>query len=151
MSARFLVAKYIPDVRRMEPRNIGVVVWHGGHVEARFLGENDGPPRYIGVKDRTNYGKWLASWRAQLAKPFLEAGSGETINRSSPRFLDALCGWSRGNYVLVEGGDITESLDRDSLAEATEYLFSELVSHKETVEEKEHEYQHLRALSLRVS
>jgi hypothetical protein len=26
---RFLIAKYVEDVRRMEPRNIGVIPWAG--------------------------------------------------------------------------------------------------------------------------
>lgn len=40
MSAvRYLVAKYVPDLRRMEPKNIGVVVWSDGVVAARFAAE----------------------------------------------------------------------------------------------------------------
>ena len=38
---RYLLAKYIPDHLRMEPRNIGVVLWAEGNVTARFFGESD--------------------------------------------------------------------------------------------------------------
>ena len=31
---RFLIAKYAPDLRRMEPRNIGVIVWNEGTTAA---------------------------------------------------------------------------------------------------------------------
>ena len=40
---RYLLAKYIPDPLRMEPRNIGVVLWAEGNVAARFVGESDSP------------------------------------------------------------------------------------------------------------
>ena len=41
---RDLLAKYIPDPLRMEPRNIGVVLWADGNVTAwRFAGESDLP------------------------------------------------------------------------------------------------------------
>lgn len=36
---RYLIAKYIPDLRRMEPRNIGVIVWSPQGVAARFAAE----------------------------------------------------------------------------------------------------------------
>ena len=36
-NTRFLVAKYIRDMRRLEPRNIGVVVWIDGMVAAHSL------------------------------------------------------------------------------------------------------------------
>jgi hypothetical protein len=150
MSTRFLVAKYIPDVRRMEPRNIGIIAWNAGHTAARFLGEDDGPPRYLGVKDRGNYGKWLSAWRSQLAKPFLETGCNETIAKADVKFLDALCEWSQGNYVLVNGGELMERVSPDELNGVVGYLFSELVSHEEPVEVKEHEYQRLRMAAARV-
>ena len=34
---KYLIAKYIPDLNRMEPRNIGIVVWSPEGIEARFL------------------------------------------------------------------------------------------------------------------
>jgi hypothetical protein len=150
MSTRFLVAKYIPDLRRMEPRNIGIVAWNGGRTAARFLGEDDGPPRYLGVKDRTNYAEWLSSWRSQLAKPFVEAGRNEKIDKRDAKFLDALREWSRGNYILVDGGELIEAVSSDELERVVGYLFSELVSHNEPVEAKEHEYQRLRTAAARV-
>jgi hypothetical protein len=37
---RYLIANYIPDLRRMEPRNIGVVLWALGAVVREPLGES---------------------------------------------------------------------------------------------------------------
>ena len=34
---QYLLAKYIPDMHRFEPRNIGVIVWSPDGIEARFL------------------------------------------------------------------------------------------------------------------
>ena len=87
MNARFLVAKYIPDLRRMEPKNIGIIAWNDGRTAARFLGEDDGPPRYLGVRDRNNYAQWLTSWRSQLARPFVEAGRNERVRKQDVNFL----------------------------------------------------------------
>ena len=134
----------------MEPKNIGIIAWHDGQTAARFLGEDDGPPRYLGVKDRSNFGAWLSSWRSQLAKPYLESGRNEKTPKADSRFLDVFGGWSRGHYVLVDGGELAEPIASDKLDEVVEYLFLELVSHEEPLEVKEHEYQRLRTLAGRV-
>jgi hypothetical protein len=39
-TAKYFLAKYIPDMHRFEPRNIGVVIWSPSGIEARFLAEN---------------------------------------------------------------------------------------------------------------
>ena len=59
VSTRFLVAKYIPDMRRPEPRQIGVIVWTHGKLSARFLWgavgrrrTDTGTPR-LGVQSQT--------------------------------------------------------------------------------------------------
>lgn len=144
MSARFLVAKYVPDVKRMEPRNIGVIAWCDGCAEARFLGEDEAPPRRLGIRDTRVYRKWLSSWRKQIARPFVEVGHGQIVDKSTPEFLDALREWSRDSFLLVEGGEIIEAVDRTSLPALTEYLFRELVAEDEAKEKKEHEYQQLK-------
>jgi hypothetical protein len=150
MNARFVVAKYIPDLRRMEPRNIGVVVWSDGRTAARFLGEDDALPPHLGVRDKSNYREWITSWKNQLAKPVLETDRGETVKRSDPAFLDVLREWSRKNYVLVDGGEVADKSSHEDLGVIAEYLFSELVSLGETKAEREHEYQVLRAASTHV-
>ena len=144
MSARFLIAKYVPDVKRMEPRNIGVITWCDGCADARFLGEDEKPPRRLGVRDTVIYRKWLTSWRKQIAKPFVEIGHGQIVNKSTPDFLDALCEWSRDSFLLVDGGEIIDTADRSDLSSVTEYLFRELVAEGDTKEAREHEYQRLK-------
>ena len=78
---RYLLAKYIPDPLRMEPRNIGVVLWAEGNVAARFVGESDSPdsgsrlPRRLGLPDRQVYKKWVQYWREQMERPSLTRGA----------------------------------------------------------------------------
>jgi hypothetical protein len=121
----------------MEPRNIGIIVWLNGHTEARFIGEDPTSndvlvvPRRISVTDKKNYKRWISSWRLQIQKDQLELGRGKTIGRTSPDFVSALCEWSRGNYMLVEGGEIAESISPTELGELTDYLYRELVSDPE--------------------
>jgi hypothetical protein len=42
VKARWLVAKYLPDLRRREPDNVGVILLVNGGVHLRFVGERDG-------------------------------------------------------------------------------------------------------------
>jgi len=42
MKARWLVAKYMPDLRRREPDNVGVILLMDGRAHLRFLGQRDG-------------------------------------------------------------------------------------------------------------
>lgn len=133
MNARFLIAKYAPDLKRMEPRNIGVIVWIDGQVVARFLGEGlpanrvDAPLR-VGIRDKETYRRWIASWRRQLAKPYLEGDRGEEIQKRSVGYIDALKTWSRGNYMLVDGGVLAETVAPTEAGELADYLFQELVA-----------------------
>lgn len=59
-SVRYLVAKYIPELLRNEPRNVGVIVWTPEKVDARFWGENgednvDGRKIPEWVRSQTTY------------------------------------------------------------------------------------------------
>ena len=134
MSARFLIAKYAPDLSRMEPKNIGVIVWQAGYTDSLFLGEDPasrvftGIPRRLGVKDSANYQRWIVSWRRQLNKPALELDHGKIINRESPEFVDGLREWTRAHYMLVDGGE-AEAVDSPcDLPKLTKQLFEALVA-----------------------
>lgn len=144
MSTRFLVAKYVSDTKRMEPRNIGVVVWNNGCVIGRFLGDDSPIPRYLKVRNKTTYRKWLVAWKSQISKPVLEYAHGQTAQKSTPEFMDALQEWSKGNYLLVDGGIVAERVENRETEELTQYLFRQLVEAEEAIEKKEHEYARLR-------
>lgn len=99
MTPQWYVAKYVPDIRRGEPRNIGVLVLdREGRAAARFYGERDGRP----IDGRTTrgvvnsvevYRRWVAHWRSLLAggEPALRAGGERRVD---------------DNYYLEPGGQI---------------------------------------------
>lgn len=128
---RFLVAKYAPDLRRMEPRNIGVIVWAAGQVAARFLGERpDGkvkPPSMVAPDSRDAYRQWVHYWRLQIAKPVLDLAGRGPVMRHCPEFLDAIRTKSKPQFILVEAGSLLESIATDELPGLVDELFDELV------------------------
>ena len=108
---RYIVAKYAPDVMRMEPRNIGVVVWSRGRVACRFLDAADAEF----VTDSVVYERWVKYWSAMIS-------AGKVS-------LDELMRTQKGNYLLCDAGRI--ETDIADVGDATDFLFGELVvTHK---------------------
>src|ERR1700683_4912459 len=103
----YLVAKYISDLHRMEPKNIGVIVWTRSTVSARFVAERPNKPGEIDgrsippfVTSTAAYKQWVDFWRGELGAKPLRAG------QILQRWLDKLKGTSRGNFLLADGGTI---------------------------------------------
>lgn len=131
---RYLVAKYVPDPLRMEPRNIGVVVWSDGQIAARFLGENGSEasrirvPSRLRVSDRRLYEQWIRYWRQQMSMPSLSRGpDGMAAGRETPEFLEALASKSQLGYMLVDGGIVRKEIGPHELKEVVSDLFEVLV------------------------
>ena len=66
----YLLAKYIGDLRRFEPKNIGVIVLTEQSVAGRFvaersakLGEVDGRSIPSFVSSASSYRQWISYWR----------------------------------------------------------------------------------------
>jgi hypothetical protein len=67
---QWFVAKYMPDLRRREPRNVGVILFAGDRILSRFLGEDPRDPGKIDgrmirhrVGSSDNYRDWIHFWR----------------------------------------------------------------------------------------
>lgn len=140
----YLIAKFVSDLFRNEPVNIGVIVWIDGAVESKFLaerdnGEIDGRHLPKEIKHHTSvYKQWIDTWRKWTQKDRLNlVGRSETFLRGDPRFMDALQSTGRGNYILESGGEILEEVVASNIADVTKYLFERLVS----LPEKEEEHQ----------
>jgi hypothetical protein len=126
-SPRYLVAKYISDLQRMEPRNIGVIAWVPGKASARFLAEKPGAPGEIDgrsvppfVTSTAAYKQWVDFWRNEL--------TGKAVpRRRSQGWFEDLKGTSSGNFCLVDGGFILDGIDEDHLLQLTNDLFYRLV------------------------
>jgi hypothetical protein len=127
----FLVCKYVPDPRRQEPRNVGVVLLHPTEgVQARFLGEDlpgeiDGRKVAGVVRDTKGYDQWVTYWRYCTQAINLD-------DPSDPKILEqvrtSLLSSSRNNYTVVEGGEvmISGAEDKDPSA-LLSYVYNEIV------------------------
>jgi len=141
---KYLVAKYIPDLERMEPRNIGVVVWSPEGIEARFAAEKpDNPGEIDGrsipsfVTSSNAYRQWIQFWRAELEKAEIEAADGTTVPHGSPDFLSGLQSWNRGSFVLAEGGMLLDPVHADDLTGLALHLYDWLVEASGTDEPRD--------------
>ena len=112
----YLIAKYVDDIRRNEPINVGVVVFGGGGVAARFEGEDDEgrlDKRRIRrrVSGRDAYGAWVQHWRR-----LVETGDERALLQASSK-----------DFYLEPGGTIVLDLDERGVDDAAGELYSRLV------------------------
>lgn len=146
---RFLIAKYAPDLRRMEPRNFGVIAWACGQTAARFAGEQpDGkvkPPHSVPTDLRDAYRQWVHYWRHQMAKPTIDLRGRGTISRDRPEFLEAIKASSKPQFMLAEAGSLMESIAADELPALVDELFSSLVEQQSPTDRGQAESELLRA------
>jgi len=124
----YMVFKYIENIERMEPRNMGVVVWHDGAVAGRIL---DDPP-FIPAEDvrRHAYAQWVEYWKKQLESHSIEGHDDDHRDRvhvSSKKFLEVLQTHGKGNFILAYGGFIIDDVGRWEVSDIAEYLFGRLV------------------------
>jgi hypothetical protein len=123
MSTRFLVAKYVRDLRRMEPENVGVVLSHEGQVAAKFVGQREDGTidgRLVGVGSLKTYKAWVHYWMTSVR-------SGK---------FDDLVASGRGpqNYLMQPGGEYMSSSPHVDLEDLLSHLYATLVEPTETVE-----------------
>ncbi len=133
---RFAVAKYTPDLHRMEPRNIGVVLWaDGGAAVAKFMGEQDDGslhiPALIAKDDRHAFKEWRTYWRHHLEAKGVRRRSGELVLRESAEFLDALREKSKEQFRLVDGGTFAETIAEKEMHDVLSELYDRIVERPE--------------------
>ena len=117
-TTKYLLAKYIPDLHRFEPRNIGVIVWSPVGVEARFLAEYPNRPGEVDgrsipgfVTSASAYKQWIRYWRdAFMREAVSPLDGGEVVSASSPAFIEALQQTGRGNFVIVDAGSVLDAV-----------------------------------------
>jgi hypothetical protein len=136
------VAKYAPSIERMEPRNVGVVVWTPESVVARFLGEQpDGrvvSPGIVPKESRHAYREWISYWRLSLAKPSIQGPGGRPVPRSSPEFMQALRSKSKASFMLCEAGYIKDKVAAAELPVIVDEYFDILVKESTPEQLREH-------------
>lgn len=130
MKQPYLVAKYVPDLRRMEPRNIGIVLWVRGQVGCRFL-----PTKTAAkfVNEPEIYERWVEYWTWAVEKPHIRDYRARIdYPRTGPEFLDGLKTTAKENYLLCDGGEVTDRVAAKELTAAVGFLFAELVAVRKT-------------------
>ena len=135
-ATRFLIAKFTPDLRRMEPRNFGVIVWSDGQFASKFAGEETTPtgktrvrpPSHLQVESTDAYRQWIDYWRTLMSRPTIVSRRGEVIPRENVDFLENLRNKSREQFALVDGGQLLEAIQPHELQEVVDELFAELVA-----------------------
>jgi hypothetical protein len=126
--ARYFVAKHISDLQRMEPRNIGVIVWTPRAAAGRFIAERPGAPGDVDgrsippfVASASAYKQWVAFWRSELSsKP---TSSGKVVNKWAEKLKQT----SQGSFWLAEGGVILRNAELQDVSELADDLFAQLV------------------------
>lgn len=124
MSLRWMVAKYVPDLRRSEPVNVGIVLIAGDRVLTRFLGERgdgiDGRTiRGSGIRVIETYKAWVDYWRSLIAQHGTQAESS---------LLREIAG---ANYYICSGGERIVGGEMETPDEMLGTLFATLVEREE--------------------
>ena len=115
--ARYLIAQYVPDMFRREPRNVGIVLEKAGCVVCKFIGETESgwdPKKLRWANNPNAYRLWVDHWRKQLDK-YVAAWPSERLESDGATF------------ALIPGGELLET-GSDTPQEVCEYLYRLLVS-----------------------
>lgn len=140
MTARYLIAKYIPDLIRNEPRNIGVILWSESKTVARFWasdhhGDMDKRKIPSWISPESTYVQWVKTWFRLINQNEMRfIGEGKIAKSTSSEFTKALLTSSNGNYILQEGGEIFEEINEKNILGALDYLYRTLVREEQEAE-----------------
>lgn len=134
---RYLIAQYAADPRRMETRNIGLILWANGKAEARFLQDQEAEDV---VSDIATYHRWVDYWHKQTYAKVLEIPGQAPIPKSDPAFIDGLLKTQKGNYLLFDAGFVSQPVPAESVGDAAAFLFDQLVAtRRSTIQTAEHD------------
>lgn len=124
----YFIAKYVDDLARNEPDNVGVIACDGEHIVARFDGEDDA--QHIDLRKVRHritgshaYRGWIHYWREAIKDP--SAVGAETSNPSD--LLRYLVETSSRDFYLEQGGTILLDAEERSLEETARELYEKLV------------------------
>ena len=129
---RYLLARYVDDILRNEPRNVGVVVFDGESVAAKFLGEVQ--PGRVDLRHvkwmegRSSYEQWVDYWRTALDDPSVLGGELRGVPVGSDDVIGRLVSTSSADFRLEPGGDVVIDKDDRSLDASVDDLFERLVA-----------------------
>lgn len=128
----YLLAKYVDDLTRNEPSNIGVIVYDGSRALARFDGEDDNEKIDLRrvrhrITGSRSYRAWIEYWRRVLTEPAVLDRSLRDTAPGDPGVIDRLLGLAGRDFYLEPGGTILFDADADDLQATVDDLFKRLV------------------------
>lgn len=128
----YLLAKYVDNLARNEPTNVGVIVYDGTDALARFDGENDQAKIDLRrvrnrVTSTASYRSWVDYWRAALADPCVLDNGFRGVAAGDQRVIDTLIATPSRDFYLEMGGAILHDADAPSLRATLDDLFRRLV------------------------
>lgn len=115
---RYQILRYIADLRRMEPQNIGVVVQSDFAVSCRFNAHFRAGSEF----DSANFRAWREFFRTEI---FATAAGIYQPERTKIEFLEFLRGRCRGNYSLTAPLDLV--MASAAIRDVEDHLFETLV------------------------
>lgn len=113
-AAEYVICQYMPDPFRREPRNVGVIVKHGGQVLHRFAGESTSgidARRVRWIHDSQAYRQWVRFW---------------TKNCTQQDWKERLLSSGKRHYYVIDGGCLLGS-EQHEAEKVVDYLFAVLV------------------------
>jgi hypothetical protein len=129
---RYLIAKYVDDLTRNEPINVGVIVLDGADVVARFDGEDDA--RKIDLRRVRNrvtgshsYRAWVDYWRTVLESPERVSRDLRGVSPGDSAVVSHLLEKSGRDFYIEQGGTIVFDVEAKSASDLLEELFARLV------------------------
>ena len=117
----YQIIRYVPDLRRMEPQNIGVLVQGQSGVTCRLWTRF----RPLGDKpdfDYANFRKWREFFDAEINGPQIKMFQPP---RESPEFLEYLQSRCKGNYILTR--PLLVAMQAEDIDEVRDYLYETVV------------------------
>ena len=130
MSLSFLIAKYVDDLARNEPVNVGVIVFDEQRAVARFQGEaldkGTFDFRRMGKKigaPRT-FKSWVDYWRRALDDPSALGVEASSVSE----VIETLLRMRQENFFLQHGGTILADASDATLEETRDRLYERLVA-----------------------
>jgi hypothetical protein len=121
-TAEFLIAQYLRDPIRREPKNVGLIVIKDGAGAGKFLGEESGRFDLRTVRWASEpyvYQHWIEAWR-------------EEISMGADGLASRLAETNGENYQIVVAGRVTDT-NGDDASTICDRLFPLLVAEHEPV------------------
>src|SRR5258706_189055 len=135
----YQIIRYVADLRRMEPQNIGVLVQSDSQVKCRmwfhFVPKGDKAKDF----DYANFRKWREFFEDEVNGPQIALFQPDRHTREFLEYLQSRC---KGNYIVTP--PLHVAMQTNNIEEVTDYLYEMLVRSPE--EEPEPPEQPVRSL-----